>query len=115
MYAGRIVEHADVRSIFNRPAHPYTLALLEAVPKMDRRVERLYAIPGAPASGYTEFAGCPFADRCALVTDRCRAQKPPRAAVAPGHVSECWRAEELYASAGGVSLVGAPRAAGGPP
>ena len=105
MYAGRIVEHADVRSIFNRPAHPYTLALLEAVPKIDRRVERLYAIPGVPASGYSEFAGCPFADRCAMVTDRCRAEKPPLVAVAPGHTAECWRAEELYASAGSVSLV----------
>ena len=94
-----------MRSIFNRPAHPYTLALLEAVPKIDRRVQRLYAIPGVPASGYSEFAGCPFADRCAMVTDRCKAEKPPLVTVAPDHTAECWRAEELYASAGSVSLV----------
>jgi len=112
MYAGRIVEHADVRSIFNRPAHPYTLALLEAVPRIDRRVERLYAIPGVPASGYTDFAGCPFADRCALVTEQCRVAKPPLTRVAPGHASECWRAEELYASAGSLSLVASASSAG---
>ena len=66
MYAGRIVEHAEVREIFNRPAHPYTVALLEAVPKVDARVDRLHAIPGAPSSGYVEQPGCPFAPRCAL-------------------------------------------------
>lgn len=98
MYAGRIVEYADVRSIFNRPAHPYTLALLEAVPKVDRRVDRLFAIPGAPASGYTEFTGCPFVDRCPLAIDKCHVESPPLTTVAPGHTSECWRAEELHAS-----------------
>lgn len=100
MYAGRIVEYADVRSIFYRPAHPYTLALLEAVPKVDERVDRLYAIPGAPASGYTEFAGCPFAERCAMAIDKCHVEPPPSITVKPGHTSECWRAEELYASDG---------------
>lgn len=98
MYAGRIVEYADVRAIFNRPAHPYTLALLEAVPKVDRRVDRLYAIPGAPASGYTEFSGCPFAERCAMAVDKCHGEKPPLVTVAPGHTSECWRGEELFTS-----------------
>ena len=99
MYAGRIVERGDVRSIFNRPAHPYTLALLEAVPKLDRRVERLYAVPGMPASGFAGFTGCPFVDRCTFAVDRCRTEKPPPVRVADGHVSECWRAEDLYGSA----------------
>ncbi len=98
MYAGRIVEYADVRSIFNSPAHPYTLALLEAVPKVDQRVDRLYAIPGAPASGYTDFAGCPFAERCAMAIDKCHVEPPPLTTVKAGHTSECWRAEELYTS-----------------
>src|SRR5712692_11265120 len=66
MYAGRIVEYADVSEIFNRPAHPYTLALLEAVPKVDVAVERLFAIPGSPAAGYVEHQGCPFVPRCAF-------------------------------------------------
>ena len=106
MYAGRIVEHAEVREIFNRPAHPYTLALLEAVPKLDARVERLYAIPGAPSSGYVEHAGCPFAPRCAFAIGQCHIAKPPLTTVKPGHTAECWRAEEVYA--GNVAHAPAP-------
>jgi oligopeptide/dipeptide ABC transporter ATP-binding protein len=98
MYAGRIVEHADVREIFNRPAHPYTVALLEVVPKVDRRVDRLYAIPGAAAGGYAVQVGCPFAPRCSLAIQQCHLAKPPRTTVKAGHTAECWRAEEVYAS-----------------
>jgi oligopeptide/dipeptide ABC transporter ATP-binding protein len=100
MYAGRIVEQADVREIFNRPAHPYTIALLEAVPKIDARVDRLQAIPGVPSSGYVDEPGCPFAARCKHATQQCRTTKPPRAALRPGHTAECWRAEEIYATGG---------------
>src|SRR5262249_15398401 len=89
MYAGRIVERAEVREIFNRPAHPYTLALLEAVPKVDQRVERLYAIPGVPATGHVEHHGCPFAPRCAFAIAKCHAERPPLMSVATGHASEC--------------------------
>jgi peptide/nickel transport system ATP-binding protein len=103
MYAGRIVEHADVRETFSHPAHPYTLALLEAVPKVDRRVDRLYAIPGSPATGWTEHPGCPFASRCAFAIDRCIQQKPPLVTVSAGHTSECWRAEEVYAKSIGLA------------
>src|SRR5262245_33049834 len=107
MYAGRIVERADVREIFNRPAHPYTLALLEAVPKVDRRVDRLYAIRGSPATGHVEHRGCPFAPRCAFAIAKCQAERPPLISVQPGHASECWRAEELYASPVGLQTAGA--------
>jgi oligopeptide/dipeptide ABC transporter ATP-binding protein len=96
MYAGRIVEHTEVREIFNRPAHPYTMALLEAVPKIDARVERLKAIPGAPSSGYVEQLGCPFAPRCSFAVQQCRVAKPPLVTVKPGHTAECWRAQEVY-------------------
>ena len=98
MYAGRIVEHAEVREIFNRPAHPYTMALLEAVPKVDARVDRLHAIPGQPSSGYVEQPGCPFAPRCTLAIAQCHVAKPPLTIVKPGHTSECWRAQEVYAA-----------------
>jgi peptide/nickel transport system ATP-binding protein len=97
MYAGRIVEYADVREIFNRPAHPYTLALLEAVPKVDRRVDRLYAIPGSPATGWTQSSGCSFVSRCPFAIDRCNHETPPLVTVKTGHTSECWRADDVYA------------------
>jgi peptide/nickel transport system ATP-binding protein len=96
MYAGRIVEYADVRQVFNQPAHPYTRALLEAVPRVDRGVDRLFAIPGSPATGHTRSRGCSFADRCAVALERCHHERPPTVRVARGHVSECWRAEEVF-------------------
>jgi oligopeptide/dipeptide ABC transporter ATP-binding protein len=102
MYAGRIVEYAAVREIFNRPAHPYTMALLEAVPKVDARVDRLHAIPGQPSSGYIEQPGCPFAPRCTFAIQQCHVAKPPLTTVKPGHTAECWRAQEVYA--GGIGL-----------
>jgi peptide/nickel transport system ATP-binding protein len=119
MYAGRIVEYAQVRETFSHPGHPYTLALLEAVPKVDRRVDRLYAIPGSPATGWTENPGCPFAPRCAFTIDRCTQEKPPLVMISAGHASECWRAEEVYAksvglAAGSHSLAGVPDAASKP-
>jgi peptide/nickel transport system ATP-binding protein len=98
MYAGRIVEYADVRAIFNHPAHPYTQALLHAVPKIDSRIERLYAIPGVPATGHTRVEGCPFAPRCPAVLDRCHQERPPVIQLDNGHFAECWRADEMSGS-----------------
>ena len=102
MYAGRIVEHAPVRAIFKQPAHPYTLALLKAVPRMDARADRLYAIPGMPSSGYVDHSGCPFASRCELAIAQCHAAKPPMTNVGDDHSAECWRADEVYS--GGLRL-----------
>jgi len=76
-----------------------TVALLEAVPKVDARVDRLNAIPGAPSSGYIEQPGCPFAPRCAFAVPQCSVAKPPLVTVKPGHTAECWRAQEVYAGA----------------
>jgi oligopeptide/dipeptide ABC transporter ATP-binding protein len=91
-----------VREIFNRPAHPYTMALLDAVPKVDARVDRLHAIPGTPSSGYVEQPGCPFAPRCTLAIQQCHVAKPPLTTVKPGHTAECWRAQEVYADGPGL-------------
>jgi oligopeptide/dipeptide ABC transporter ATP-binding protein len=99
MYAGRIVEQANVQDIFDRPAHPYTKALLAASPRFDERVERLYAIPGTAAGGYHESPGCSFAPRCSFAQPRCHAAKPPLTRLGPHHTVECWRAEEVLASA----------------
>ena len=93
MYAGRIVEHGSVRDIFNNPSHPYTVALLASVPKMDRDVERLYSIEGQPPPLHDLPVGCAFADRCPDVMDKCREQYPDSMAVSEGHVASCWKLE----------------------
>jgi peptide/nickel transport system ATP-binding protein len=92
MYAGHIVETGDVQQIFEAPAHPYTRALLAAVPRLDSDIERLETIPGQPPSLDSLPVGCPFADRCPLVTARCRTTYPPLVTVGEGHVAACWEA-----------------------
>jgi oligopeptide/dipeptide ABC transporter ATP-binding protein len=91
MYAGRVVETGPVRSIFNRPSHPYTQALLSSVPNMDEDVERLYSITGQPPALWDLPAGCRFAARCPLADDRCRNEYPPSFAIADGHTADCWK------------------------
>jgi oligopeptide/dipeptide ABC transporter ATP-binding protein len=90
MYAGRIVEIGTVREIFTAPAHPYTRALLESVPRLGAKTERLAAIDGQPPDLATLGAGCAFAPRCAQVMDRCRDDAPPETSVRDGHATRCW-------------------------
>ena len=101
MYSGRVVEEADVHSLFKRPRHPYTRGLLECLPRralddestMARR--RLNAIPGQVASPLDPQPGCAFAPRCALVLHECSDAMPPLAALAAGQRSRCIRWEML--------------------
>jgi oligopeptide/dipeptide ABC transporter ATP-binding protein len=90
MYAGRIVEMGPVRRLFTRPAHPYTRALLESIPRLGVRRERLTAIEGQPPDLSRLPAGCAFAPRCPSVMERCRVEAPPETAVEAGHVTRCW-------------------------
>jgi len=91
MYAGFIVEEADVESLYEDPRHPYTLALLAALPRVDRRRhERLNSIPGAPPNLLVAPHGCPFAPRCERVIERCQTENPRLEAVAPHHRIACW-------------------------
>ncbi|TMU92586.1 ABC transporter ATP-binding protein [Streptomyces sp. DASNCL29] len=106
MYAGRIVETAPVRDLYRRPAHPYTRGLLDSVPRVDHRGERLYAIKGAPPSPLALPPGCPFHPRCPRAQEVCRVERPPLYEVsaagadpaAGGRTSAChfWK-EELHA------------------
>jgi oligopeptide/dipeptide ABC transporter ATP-binding protein len=92
MYAGRVVESAEVKSLFARPAHPYTKSLLASVPTMDRE-ERLNPIPGQPPDlDQLTREGCPFRDRCPLATDVCAEAMPSLKGVA-GHRAACWHRE----------------------
>jgi oligopeptide transport system ATP-binding protein len=91
MYAGYIVEEADVDSLYDDPRHPYTQALLAALPRADRRRDRrLPSIPGAPPNLLVKPQGCPFAPRCTFVLDHCQAENPMLTPAAPGHKIACW-------------------------
>ena len=91
MYAGYIVEEAGVEELYENPRHPYTLSLLAALPRADRRRDRrLKSIPGAPPSMLVEPHGCPFAPRCEFVMERCRIENPGLEEVLPGHKIACW-------------------------
>jgi oligopeptide/dipeptide ABC transporter ATP-binding protein len=66
MYLGRIMERADVESLMSDPQHPYTTGLLNAIPRLDRRGQRLEAVPGTvPGNRDRDLSGCPFEPRCA--------------------------------------------------
>jgi oligopeptide/dipeptide ABC transporter ATP-binding protein len=90
MYAGRIVETAPARELFERPAHPYTEALMKSVPALDARPERLPSIQGSPPSIYDVLPGCAFAPRCPYVMPRCRQEAPPPTNVGESHEVRCW-------------------------
>ncbi|RWP46928.1 ABC transporter ATP-binding protein [Mesorhizobium sp.] len=96
MYAGRIVEQANVIDLFARPAHPYTKGLMRSVPDRRRgRQHRLPEIPGIVPSLREPMVGCSFAPRCPFALDICREKTPILRDVMPGHASACWRAEEV--------------------
>ena len=91
MYAGRIVETAPTATIFKMPAHPYTQALLAAVPRPDQqRGERLAAIGGQPPNLVNLPPGCPFAPRCRKAQPRCRQELPPLENVGPNQKAACF-------------------------
>lgn len=90
LYAGRVMEQGDsLQTVFARPAHPYTAALLAATPQIDGPVRRLQAIPGtAPAVGRRP-TGCPFHDRCPKATQECRQTDVELSVLAPGRRVAC--------------------------
>jgi peptide/nickel transport system ATP-binding protein len=92
MYAGRVVERAPVRELFEQPQHPYTVGLLGSIPRLDVERTRLASIEGQVPNPLRRPAGCKFADRCPFVIARCRAEDPPLLEVGSQHESACWRA-----------------------
>jgi oligopeptide/dipeptide ABC transporter ATP-binding protein len=97
MYAGRIVEQADVRSLFRAPRHPYTMGLLESIPRLDIEAQALTPIPGSPPSLLAPPPGCPFAPRCALRKGRseCVESRPALTDLGDGRATACHFSEEL--------------------
>ncbi len=92
MYAGKIVEMADVNTLFADAQHPYMLGLLASIPRLDLDTARLATIEGMVPAQDQMPKGCRFAPRCALADTHCHAEEPPLRALKPGHVVACWKA-----------------------
>ena len=91
MYAGFIVEEAGIDTLFEDPRHPYTLALLRSLPRVDRSSdERLTTIPGFPPDGFRFPKGCPFTPRCVYAIERCHVENPGLEEIAFDHSIACW-------------------------
>jgi len=101
MYAGRKVEEASAKALFESPGHPYTLGLLGSIPNLEAaahttaRRARLTEIKGMVPSLADLPTGCAFAPRCGFATDECRANYPPLVQQRPGHWVSCWHADRL--------------------
>jgi oligopeptide/dipeptide ABC transporter ATP-binding protein len=98
MYAGRVVESGPVSRIFNAPAHPYTRALLNSIPRMGDNRQRLTAIDGQPPDLSRLPPGCAFAARCPAAFDRCRTEAPPEFSLDGGRTARCWLASAALQS-----------------
>jgi oligopeptide transport system ATP-binding protein len=95
MYAGRIVEHADVHDVFRSPGHPYTAALLESLPRLDLKGHELKTIKGLPPSLLRIPSGCPFHPRCPRAQEVCGTDVPAQVRLGLGRTSACHFAEEV--------------------
>lgn len=94
MYCGRVVEKADVRSLFAKPSHPYTKGLLGSIPKLGESVEELEAIPGNVPNPKYMPKGCKFAPRCSRAFAKCEEAEPGFYEVEDGHLCRCWLCEK---------------------
>jgi oligopeptide/dipeptide ABC transporter ATP-binding protein len=103
MYAGRVIEAGPVRRIFNAPAHPYTQALIESIPRLGSGPGRLTAIDGQPPDLSRPPPGCAFAPRCSRAVERCLREAPPEIVPESGRTARCWLA---------TPVIGANAAAG---
>ncbi len=90
MYAGKIIESASTNELFYNPAHPYTIALMKSLPKLEERVDWLYSIEGQPPDLLDIPPGCAFAPRCLHTKDICNAKYPPEQSISEGHHVTCW-------------------------
>ena len=93
MYAGKVVEYAPTEDLFRNPRHPYTLALLKAVPRPGDPNQTVAPIPGSPPDLTRLPSGCSFYDRCPFHEDRCREEVPPLTPVVSresSHLARCW-------------------------
>jgi oligopeptide transport system ATP-binding protein len=95
MYAGRVVEEAPVYDIYSRPAHAYTKALLESIPRLDRKGRQLNVIRGLPPALTDIPSGCAFHPRCAYAREICRQEQPPAYQITPHRIASCHYIREV--------------------
>jgi peptide/nickel transport system ATP-binding protein len=96
MYAGKVIERGNAREIYSNPRHPYTVGLLRSVPRLDLpRRAKLDPIEGQPPDLINLPQGCSFRDRCRWAIDKCATDSPELMESSEGHLSACWRAEDL--------------------
>jgi peptide/nickel transport system ATP-binding protein len=95
MYAGRVAETGSVGPVFERPAHPYTRALIGAFPDITAERVLIDGIPGAPPDLRSAMPGCPYVARCPMAIQRCSVEEPALREVSAGHASACHLAEQV--------------------
>jgi peptide/nickel transport system ATP-binding protein len=100
MYAGMLVEVADVYDTFYHPTHPYTIGLIRAVPTLTGERRDLISIPGSPPDLISLPPGCAFNPRCPYATEQCRTEQPPLVSVGLNHRVACWNWEAVAADQG---------------
>ena len=95
MYAGKIVEYTDVKTLYGDPKHPYTWGLMHSIPHIEKDLERLEAIPGNVPNPLDFPEGCKYNTRCPFATDKCRVEEPELIETEEGHYSACWHIDKL--------------------
>ena len=94
MYAGKVMEQAEVFDLFGNTSHPYTQGLIASVPKLGSGVKVLPSIPGSVPDLASMPTGCRFAPRCKYATDKCREQEPELLDISEDQKCRCWRTQE---------------------
>ena len=111
MYAGEMVELGSVDQIFYAPLHPYTLGLLQSIPRLSNPYQdELKSIPGEPPNMIDPPSGCKFHPRCPFATEKCEKEAPPFIEYEPGHQAACWHTERVIEAR--ADLYGHPQEAG---
>jgi len=99
MYAGKVVEYADVKTIFSKPQHPYTIGLLGSIPRLDQPKEKLYVIEGVVPNPFNMPAGCRFHPRCPEAREICKAREPELLQL-DGRQVRCWKYTDEWKGGG---------------
>ncbi|WP_233115213.1 ABC transporter ATP-binding protein [Aggregatibacter actinomycetemcomitans] len=97
MYAGRTMEYGNAEQIFYHPTHPYSIGLMDAIPRLDMDEEHLVTIPGNPPNLLHLPQGCPFSPRCRFASEPCQKTPPKLTALHDGRIRNCWLPAEEFA------------------